>query len=516
MHRSLRSALFLTLCAAASASAGDVEDGKALQAAGKFDEALPKFEAAAAADPTDPEAALGLSQTLTGLGRYDEAIKCVDAARKAHPENAALPAAKGRANFMAYLKATGADDVDESAVEMYRSGAEKWLGEALKIDQKNVEALLTRGQLWMKAGDEEMAGPFFEMAASANPKNFDAVFARADFWYGKANGDKKNMELWAKAAAGFSDAMRLDPKSARAALNLARCMAWSKQPPSAIAQAYLKAVELAPQDDAPLTALYPYVPKAERAATFQKLADAQPKNVKRKLFLAFALMEDKQYEKGLEVIDAATKLEPKNPYVYVTEGDIRLAWGKIDDAIENYGEASNLFDHKIDDKTFNKLGFDVASNNKNLTQDQREKLWLILWKNFPDHAWLWNNAGLIYRDQIHDYKKSLEWYLRAAKAAPDDVCILNDTGLIYHYHMNDFEKAEPYYRKAVEIGKAKGYDCNKGADPDRGFRDAVNNLHLTLVALKKWKDLKKFAEDDVPDSHPFRDLWIKEAEEKLK
>jgi tetratricopeptide (TPR) repeat protein len=515
MNRIRRFAAVFPLLAASVALAGDLEDAKALRESGKFEEALPKFQAAAAADPTSAEAALGLSQTLAGLGRYEEATKAVDAARKAHPEDAALAAAKGRAFFLAYMKASSEAEPDQAAVDMYRSGAEKWLGTALKIDVKNVEALLTRGQLWRKDGDEEKAGSFFEQAAAADPKNFDAVFARADYWYVKANGgNKSDKELWAKAASGFNDALRIDPTSGRAALNLARCMAWSKLPNKDVAAAYQKAAELSPDDDAPLSALYGYVPKAERVATFQKLADALPKNVRRKLFLAFALMEEKHYEKALDVVSDASKLEPKNPYVYVTEGDIRLAWGKIDDAIGNYGEAANHFQGKIDDKTFAKLGYTIGFKHAGLTQDQREHLWVLLWRNFPDRSGLWNDIGLTYRDQVKDFKRSLEWYLRAAKAAPEDVCILNDTGLIYHYHMDDLDKAEPYYRKAAELGKARNYKYDTGQDPDRGYRDAVNNMHIILAKQKRWADLKKFAEENAPEG--IRELWIKEAEEKGK
>src|SRR5262245_46445058 len=104
MKRLVRFAAVLPLFAASLAFAGDLEDAQALQKAGKFEEALPKYQAAFAADATNPAAALGLCQVLAGLGRYDDAAKCVDEARKAHPENAALLAAKGRANFLGMLK----------------------------------------------------------------------------------------------------------------------------------------------------------------------------------------------------------------------------------------------------------------------------------------------------------------------------------------------------------------------------------------------------------------------------
>src|SRR4029077_10226252 len=72
MIRLRRLAAALPFLVAMAAWAGDVEDGKALQQAGKCEEALAKFEAAAAADPTNADAALGRSQVLAGLGRYDE------------------------------------------------------------------------------------------------------------------------------------------------------------------------------------------------------------------------------------------------------------------------------------------------------------------------------------------------------------------------------------------------------------------------------------------------------------
>ena len=77
MKRLARLVTALPLFVVSFALAGDLEDAQSLQQAGRFDAALPKYEAAAKADPTDPQAALGLSQVLAGLGRYEEAAKAV-------------------------------------------------------------------------------------------------------------------------------------------------------------------------------------------------------------------------------------------------------------------------------------------------------------------------------------------------------------------------------------------------------------------------------------------------------
>ena len=103
--------------------------------------------------------------------------------------------------------------------------------------------------------------------------------------------------------------------------------------------------------------------------------------------------------------------------------------------------------------------------------------------------------------------------MKAVKIAPEDCGIQNDTGVVFDFNLKQPDKAEPYYRKAVQIGNALGYDCTSGAMPDMGFRDGVNNLARLLLTQKRWKDLKEFAENDVPAAHPMRDIWIRQAEE---
>jgi len=513
MHRISRFAATLPLFVAAFAIAGDLEDGKALQQAGRFEEALPKFQAAAAADPTNADAALGLSQVLTGLGRYEDAAKCVDAARKANPTNASLLAAKGRAYFLAQLKAEKAEEPDGNLIEGLKADSLRWAKEAMKTDQKNVEACLLMGQIKQKDRDDEQAKSFFEMAVAADAKSFDAQFALADCLF--------NMKRWPDAENAFFAAMRLDPKSARAALNYAHCKAWQNEPGKEVALAYFKAADLAPDDDAPLAKAYQRMPKGERTAAFQQLADALPKNVRRKLYVAYSLMEDKQFEKALEVIDVCTKLEPKNASVYLTEGDIRIAWGKIDDGIGNYQEALGLYGKDVPKDVVVKLGYKVAglpAGKPPLDDEQREKLWTLMWKSCPASAGLWSDIGLYYRDvkKPSDPKKAEVWYLRAVEASPEDATILNDTGVIYAYNLKQPEKGEPYYRKAIAVGKREGYDWNASSPPGIGYRDSLNNLGKLLVEQKRWKDLKKFLDDDVPEDHANRATWTREAEEKSK
>lgn len=502
----------LTLLLAAVAAAGDLDDAKALQKAGKFEEALPKYQAAAKADPADAQAAIGLSQVLAGLGRFEEASKAVDAARKANPGNAALLVAKSRACLLMATKSEESEEPDANLIDGYKLDALKWVNDALRADPKHADALVLRGQIFQREGNVEQTRISYEEAVKAAPDNFDANFALAELWFKMGLADPKNQTNWSNASQYFGTAFKLDPTSGQAAVRVAQCKGRTKSPPADVVAAYVKAAELLPDELSPVAQAYAWSPRTERLATMQGLADAQPKNVNRKLYLAYAMMDDKSFEKALDVLEDAAKLEPKNPFVPLTKGDVMLAAGKPDYAIDHYQESMSLMKGTIDDETFGKLG-KIGFQNKSLTLDQREKLWTLMWKNFPDRWNLANDVGLHYRDTVKDYKKSLEWYLRAA-AVTDDSGVQNDTGLIYDYHMKDFDKAEPYYRKAVATGKAKGYGWNDSQPPGIGFRDGLNNMHRLLVAQKRWKDLRKFVEEDVPEDHGSRDIWLKEAEKK--
>jgi tetratricopeptide (TPR) repeat protein len=322
------------------------------------------------------------------------------------------------------------------------------------------------------------------------------------------------MEVWANAEKGFASALRIDPKSGLAALNLAHCKAWQKAAAKDVAAAYVEAVRLLPADEKALANTYNWTPSGERVALFTRLVDEMPGSVTRRLYLAFSFKGEGQYDKAIEVLAEAAKLEPGNAYVPLNAGDLHLSAGKLDEAVAAYAAAAELFRGRIDQKTYDRLAFTVPLTTEKMTQEQRVKLWTALWKAFPDRAGAANNAGLYFRDEVKDYEQSREWYVRAATVAQDDACIQNDTGLVFHYHFNDLEKAEPYYRRAVLAGEAQGLHWNAPAPPGMGYRDALNNLGGILATQKRWNDLRKFVEDHVPQAHPMHDAWLKQAEEK--
>jgi len=123
---------------------------------------------------------------------------------------------------------------------------------------------------------------------------------------------------------------------------------------------------------------------------------------------------------------------------------------------------------------YNRL-LEMSTNPQNATsKDDRLAIIEFLGKVRPDEPLFWNNVGLYHRDVTKDFRKSLEAYLRAAPLAQGDQGIQNDTGLLYLYHGKsigeDPRKGLPYFERALAIVD------DDGADPEMGYRDALENL----------------------------------------
>jgi tetratricopeptide (TPR) repeat protein len=507
--RSVR--LVLPLLLVSAAFAGDLDEAKAYQKEGKLADALRKYELIAKTEPENPDVAIGMSEVLVGLGRFEEAEKAVDPARKANPANVAVLLAKARAFNAHRIKLGSQEDADGAMVDGLRADADQWLSQALKLEPKNPDALLLRAQIRRGDGDEEGLRKALEEAVAAAPASVEVNLAVADFWYAKGGADNANAEAWTNAAKFYQAAATADPASGKAAVGYAHCQAWLKAPAKDVAAAYLVAVGLLPGDDVPLSKLFQWVPAAERTVTFDKLCDAAPEEPLRKVYFAACLLTDKKYDKALEVLDEAQKLDPMNPRTSMVKGDVKFALNKIDDAILSWTVGLGNMRGKCDPDTFKRLGYTVAFETKAVSLEQKEQIWEALWKNSPDRYGLSNDVGLFFRDTKKDYKKSLVWYLRAAEVGRTDACVQNDTGVIYHYHMKDFEKAESYYRHALAIGREKKYDWNGTKPPDVGYRDAINNLGTMLLAQQRYADLKAFIDEFVPPEHPQRAFWLKAA-----
>ncbi len=499
---------------AATTLAGDLDDGRKLQTEGRYAEALEKFKAAAAADPASADAALGLSQALAGLGRYDEAANVAREALRTHPDHLPLLLAKARAYLLVADKLAQDDPGDAQPIIANAADADAAIKAILAKDPKHVEARVLKARVLQHSADIDGAVTLLEQVVADAPGDFDANWELGQHWFRQGGQQNKVLGHWAKAEKYFAAAAAADPKSGMAALNVAHAKAWQQKPAPELAAAYLRAAELMPGSIGALKGLYQWgrtADAAANAATFERLCKANPKNLDLRLYHAYALKDAKRFEEAAKVLRAAREDHPGEPWVAYNLGDVYLSWGKTSEAIDSYVEFVSLHKADLSQTVYDRLAYSIPISTAGVTTPQREKLWEALWKHYPTNAGAANNAGLFFRDTERDDKKSLEWYLRAARVATDDPCIQNDTGLIYHYHMKDAKSAEPYYRRAIEIGETQGLDWSGGQGLDMGYRDAINNLGKLLVEGERWKELGEFVEKNVPEGHPSRDEWLAKA-----
>lgn len=482
--RKLVPAALAALALSSIAFAGDLESGRALKEKGKFEEALPFLQKASDANPADAATALDLSAVLLGLGQFDRAAKCVTPAIDANPDNVDLLVAKGRAYIFSGDKMSR-EGGDPNMILAYIADGDKWVGRALEKDPKNSGARVLKAKVYQHqgGGDTPEALVLLEDVTKDDPKCFDAFWDLGQIWMRKGQQDNKDKSRWAAAEKYFRGAFAADPTSGQALLQATYAKQWQNtaKAPELVAD-YAKCAALLPGQTAPLSRIW----------SMKKWAAAEVKAAMRSLASAK---------------DGDTHVQG---YLALLDGEDLLAAGKVKEAVGSLATAPGAWG-KTENKDIYFAVHRIARDGAGLDVEQRETLWTATWKNWPARSEVPNDAGLWYRDVGHDYKRSAAWYLRAAEAAPNSPAILNDTGLIFHYHLNEPEKAESWYRKAVQAAEDGGIDVANAGGKDleaTGFRDALNNMYKLLSAQKRWKDLKEFTEQHVPEGFPGREAWL--------
>lgn len=503
------------LVSLAPALAGDLEDGRKLMADGRYDDALAKIEKAVAADPADAAAAQALSEVLVGLGRYEEAAKAATAGLKAHEDHTGLLLAKARA-YMLMADAASAAGESGNMILAYAADCDVALKALLKIEPENPDALVLKAKVLQHQGGPEEALKLLETVVAKHPDHFDANWEIAEHWYRAATGDNKNKDYWRNGEKHYRAAFAKDPTSGQAILKATFCAHWAGDPPTDLARGYEKAALLLPGEGSALKQLNVTLKSDAKArvAAFERVHEKWPDNLDVTLWLAYVKRYGGELDGAIKLLEATAKKNPTNSGVLKDLADCYFDAGKTDEAVDRYVDAIAQRKGQFVQTEYGSINL-KAREGQGLSLAQREKLWTALWTAYPDHFEAPNDAGLFYRDDPRgkNPKESVKWYLRAVEAAPEDPQVLNDAGVVYHYNLGQADKAEPFYRRAIKASQDQGVEpANNG--PGMGFRDALNNLSKILIAERRWADLAKFAESDVPAGFPGREQWAEMAKNK--
>ena len=317
--------------------------------------------------------------------------------------------------------------------------------EAVKIDPKNVTALMGQGEIFYADGRYTEAATRFDEASIKDPTNSDAVIG--------AGKTKIKLERFQDAKNQLVTAEQTFPKDMRVFLWHARAeeALGNRQVAEGI---YNKSIALS--DPKQADAILPYGMLSEMLAAEGRIAEAQGK-----------------------LDEAKTKL-PDSPALQRALAEVAVAQGQYDDAVEHYMAA--LAQDPQDLGAHFKLGVTYRKMHK---LDLATKEFDIVTAQDKDFPGLTLERGQLYED-AGQADEALAQFKTAFDKAPQDVDLKLRMGAAY-VALNDIDNAMKFLREVLEVrptsAEAKHYlgraylkrGGTKDADAALGyFQQAVN------------------------------------------
>lgn len=273
-------------------------------------------------DPSTSFLVEDIAELYRMSGRIREAVQEAQDAIKANPDD--LNARRVLARI--YTQQIGdaqANRVDEGmvrkALEQYKLITDK--------DPKDLDSLVMVGRLNRVLENSVDAEAAFKKVLAADPDNEDAVSGLASVYTDR--GD-------ARGASQLLEKLTAKKPSAKAYVTLANNYE-SMREFSLAADAYKKALELDPTHSELSQALAQDQALAgkfdDAIATYQAMADADPRQAQPYLGMAQIYREQKKFAKSREMLNKAKSLEPDNLEIRYSEVGLLEDEGKLSEAI---------------------------------------------------------------------------------------------------------------------------------------------------------------------------------------
>ena len=155
------------------------------------------------------------------------------------------------------------------------------------------------------------------------------------------------------------------------------------------------------------------------------------------------------YAKGIEALEEAWKIDPKNidtlyqiGMLYEKKGESEKAFAVMEDVLKRDSEYSNAL---------NFIGYSLAE--KGIKLDEAETMIKKALSKRPDDGYILDSLGWVHFKK-GNYREALDELLKANQLLPDDPTIAEHVGDIYTA-MNEYRLALPYYEKSVQLEKTK-------------------------------------------------------------
>lgn len=157
-----------------------------------------------------------------------------------------------------------------------------------------------------------------------------------------------------------------------------------------------------------------------------------------------AYLANKEYANAKKVIDRIKQKSPTRGLAFSFQGDLLLAQGRYEDAIEQYRSAVKA---EPDNREYYKsLGWALSELGR---YDEVILIYSQALKRFPDYYFLQSQSGRIYRE-LGRTKDAIDAYKKAIAIAPGKFNAYLGLATTYKY-MENYELAEENYKRAIEL-----------------------------------------------------------------
>jgi tetratricopeptide (TPR) repeat protein len=310
--------------------------------------------------------------------------------------------------------------------------------QALAIDPNYVDAILLLAELNIRAGKADVSVKALENLRKTRPDLAQARLVLADAY--------RTLGRQEDAAALFREQVRNAPPSAEPYYYTGVLLREQNKPAEA-RQAFEKALELAPDNTAPIEQLVEMdiAEKKFDAAMqrvdklFQKNANSAPAYfLQAKIFVA-----QEQWDRAEAALLKALEIDPKIEAAYRMLIATYLAAGKLPQAIERIEKA--VAQKPADGSALLVLGMGYSQIKEYLkARDAYERVLKIE----PNSAVALNNLAFLYSEQLNEIEKAQEFAVKARAAAPNNPNVADTLGWIL-FKRRDYQQASTLLRESA-------------------------------------------------------------------
>ena len=348
------------------------------------------------------------------------------------------------------------------------------LTQSVKINPKNVEALMQRAMIYLTNEKSDEAVADFKAALSVDKENTDRFLAVAN--------ELRRRSLFTEAVAILNDAVKVDPENTQLLLLRSRCLVGTENETAALKdldavidaerqnvearelrtriliaeskfeEALADANELVQQkpDDSVGLELRSLVHQAsgdfdKAIADTQALLDKDKENLNFKFNLAILHSANNQPSKSIPIFDQILRnvVEAGQPGILRNRADAYLSLGKHDRAIDDYEMALDVFDEQL-----SKAEEASAADSEEMTERQKEIKSGLL----NNLAWV---LGTSPDDDLRDGERAVELATEASELTDYKAAFILSTLASGYAEKGDFKNARKWAAKAVELAESE-------------------------------------------------------------